>query len=661
MKPVLGALRAPFTRRRDQYQALERSYQESQQAVARQQKEIDQLMHRSAIWKQLVALVVNGETIDIKMPALLDLARQLVGSEGAIVQLLPSGEEQLSYYSSSEDGCDWEAAIEGLSEVTETPGALTQPVVTAPAFWTVPLQTEHQVVGHLYLMEGSSPEDRHRPEDESEMTLFATHLAQIVASAREEASQKEPPPRPVVRMLDVNQPSLADLLLHKELSEEQALRYIRQAARCLVPRHHEKLSLTLHPSSVVVDREENKAYILPPPIGPDPDLDTYTEGFVAPEVRSQGATVKTDVYALGAYLYMLYYGRLPPNRTHLRTVLDHLNLDTSYIGIDYLLRKALWPVPDHRLADAVGFISLLDAILARGRQAGSMNGDARLDIGAQLDVGVRKGRYRGLNGRDLEDRLFWDMDAQERVYLMAIADGVSRANVGTGYDAAMILTDECARLWNRVVHQGVKGPAHPKDALRQILDNANQAIFNQVSVSLSEWDRETPPEPMAAAVCLVLGDTDEAIIANLGDVHAYLVTPHFVARLTKDHTRIADALQTPGPIAYDLLDNLSGSALSRNLGTWQRSSDAQIEPGALDPSIVVQSLFPGDTLVIASDGVHGYACEPDGLFEDSLGQVLKTTKDAQLVAFRLMTLANYNGGQDNISCIVCRIMHPGAP
>jgi protein phosphatase len=63
-----------------------------------------------------------------------------------------------------------------------------------------------------------------------------------------------------------------------------------------------------------------------------------------------------------------------------------------------------------------------------------------------------------------------------------------------------------------------------------------------------------------------------------------------------------------------------------------------------------QILFVGDSVLLCSDGLTRMATDPE------IASALLTSPSAQTAADRLVDLANENGGVDNVSVIVLRVL-----
>jgi serine/threonine protein phosphatase PrpC len=382
---------------------------------------------------------------------------------------------------------------------------------------------------------------------------------------------------------------------------------------------------------------------------------TFYAGFSPQEDLGSPPTVQTDVFALGALLYALYTRQMPP-KSGLSFALEHLNVTSSYLGVDYLIRKALWPATQFRLSTAVEFSGLLESIVGRRRRTEDepRENDVAFDVGADFNVGLRKGHNRGYHAVDNEDRLFWDMDVSRGLGLLTIADGVTRSDIGTGYGAAAVFAEQANQLW-RAVQRNPAMVAEPADALTSLFADANRRIVQAIAEQLRGRPVASTDATMAAAACAILCHGARATVANLGDVRAYLATPGWIGKVTHDDTAVSDAILDPSATVEDVA-KMSGATLSSYLGRWKRGFDEQLTPVAVTPHVISLTLVPGESLVIASDGAWGANRDSEEPFEDTLLKILASTDSAQVAAFRLMSVANQRGGKDNISCIVCRYL-----
>jgi serine/threonine protein phosphatase PrpC len=161
---------------------------------------------------------------------------------------------------------------------------------------------------------------------------------------------------------------------------------------------------------------------------------------------------------------------------------------------------------------------------------------------------------------------------------------------------------------------------------------ANRNIFNSAE--------EHPEQSGMGATLTALWIHDNALsIAHVGDSRAYLLRSGMLQQLTSDHSLVAEQVRRGIITASEAEQSEMQSVLLRALGT-----QAEVEVDAEE-----QALFPNDVLLLCSDGLTRMVTEPE------IAGTLQAETDPQKASQRLITLANENGGADNISVIVIRL------
>ena len=134
-------------------------------------------------------------------------------------------------------------------------------------------------------------------------------------------------------------------------------------------------------------------------------------------------------------------------------------------------------------------------------------------------------------------------------------------------------------------------------------------------------------------------DQIAAGIAYVGDGRCYLVRRGHASLLTRDHTVVNDQVRLGILNAKEAARSERRHLLSRSLGTDMfvgvETSDHQV--------------FPGDLLVLCSDGLHG------ALPKEEISSVAGRTSDLATAAESLVALANERDGSDNISVQLIRV------
>lgn len=161
---------------------------------------------------------------------------------------------------------------------------------------------------------------------------------------------------------------------------------------------------------------------------------------------------------------------------------------------------------------------------------------------------------------------------------------------------------------------------------------ANKNIFNSA---------EEHPEQsgMGATLTAVWVKGNALSIAHVGDSRAYLLRSGMLQQLTSDHSLVAAQVRRGIITASEAETSEMQSVLLRALGT-----QAEVEVDAEE-----QALFPNDLLLLCSDGLTRMVTDPE------IAGTLQAETDPQKAAYRLIALANENGGADNITVIVIRL------
>lgn len=207
-----------------------------------------------------------------------------------------------------------------------------------------------------------------------------------------------------------------------------------------------------------------------------------------------------------------------------------------------------------------------------------------------------------------EDR--WLARRYARTVLLAVADGVGGTSGG---EIASSVTVET--LAEAFAAPGMKEGA--PSVLANAIQRANDAVLRR-SAELGH------PQAASTLVAVAIRGR-EACVANVGDSRAYLIRRGSSRQITTDHAG--------GP----------ASSITRFVG------DAR----GVQPDIFVETLLPGDRLVLCSDGLTRNVSDAEIAARVS-------GPDPSRAADELVALANERGGQDNVTVIIYPAVRPGA-
>jgi serine/threonine protein phosphatase PrpC len=267
-------------------------------------------------------------------------------------------------------------------------------------------------------------------------------------------------------------------------------------------------------------------------------------------------------------------------------------------------------------------------MVVRGRQ--------RQPLGVKVSTKTDPGRRR----KDNEDNFLavtgtWQHNGQLQPFgLFVIADGMGgHAN---GQDASRIAVET---IFQHLAEAMPRQEA-PDDALGSLLQDAIQRA-NQMIYQQNQKDHADMGCTMTAA--LVTGN--EAHICNVGDSRTYLLNPNdHLQRVTTDHS-IVESLVAAGVIQKDdVYTHPKRNQIYRSLG----------EKEAAEIDVFRQRLTPGDKLLLCCDGLWEMVRDPD------IEQVMRQD-DLRQVTNTLVDMANENGGVDNITAIVVKVLEDAKP
>lgn len=132
---------------------------------------------------------------------------------------------------------------------------------------------------------------------------------------------------------------------------------------------------------------------------------------------------------------------------------------------------------------------------------------------------------------------------------------------------------------------------------------------------------------------------DRAVVAHVGDSRCYLVRRGHATVLTRDHTFANDQARLGLLSKKEAAKTPTRHVLSRSLG---QELFVAVETEEVQ-------VMPDDVLMLCSDGLHGAVAATE------IANVIAHSSDLEAAARRLVTIANYEDGTDNVSVQLIRV------
>ncbi len=250
----------------------------------------------------------------------------------------------------------------------------------------------------------------------------------------------------------------------------------------------------------------------------------------------------------------------------------------------------------------------------------------RLRVGARTD----KGQVRSLN----EDACV----CETPLGLFVVCDGMGGEAAGEVASRMAIETllsqlngsDDWPRDPQDSVAAGFRPPTRQLAAAVQL---ANRAVFD-------ESRRNTERAGMGTTVVAAWLHDNLASLAHVGDSRAYLWRNGQLEQLTLDHSLVEEQVRA-GLLTRE--QSLAGGPRNVLLRALGREATVEVE-------LAEVPLMPGDYLLLCSDGLTGMVAD-----EEITARVARL-RHPQEISSSLVSLANQNGGADNITVVVVQVL-----
>jgi protein phosphatase len=223
--------------------------------------------------------------------------------------------------------------------------------------------------------------------------------------------------------------------------------------------------------------------------------------------------------------------------------------------------------------------------------------------------------------------------------LFVLADGMGGYNAGevaSGMATTVIITEmqqALAKTRPYDVDQKTHKPVAPRLVHEQVL-KANTSIY-QAAQSQPQY------AGMGTTLVMCLFYDNRVLVAHLGDSRLYLSRDGKFKQVTRDHSLLQEQIDS-GLISLEQAKH----AQHKNLVTRALGIDPSVEP-----EIHEYPARPGDIYLLCSDGLCDMVED-----EDISMAVQAFSANLGMAASHLVQMANDNGGRDNVSVILVRVL-----
>lgn len=244
--------------------------------------------------------------------------------------------------------------------------------------------------------------------------------------------------------------------------------------------------------------------------------------------------------------------------------------------------------------------------------------DFSIDIGNGTDVG----KVREKN----EDYL--ESFESPFGYVFVVCDGMG------GHTAGEVASRLAVATIKENILNNPQGITSTKQIIIDSINLANHRI-------IEKWTDEPELKGMGTTVVVLIVKTNIAYYAHVGDSRMYMIRNSHIYQMTRDHSFV-QTLVDGGLISYEESEtHPRKNEIMQALGI---TTDIKV-----DINNIGLNLYKNDTFILCSDGLSG-------LIKDEEIQRIVNTNDPQEAALKLISTANNNGGFDNITVQVVKVV-----
>ncbi|HEX5804200.1 MAG TPA: Stp1/IreP family PP2C-type Ser/Thr phosphatase [Azospira sp.] len=222
--------------------------------------------------------------------------------------------------------------------------------------------------------------------------------------------------------------------------------------------------------------------------------------------------------------------------------------------------------------------------------------------------------------------------------LVILADGMGGYNAGevaSGMATTVLSTELDSAFAARSPDTlEADGSTYAQAAILDRIAQTNSAIFN-AAASQPQY------AGMGTTLVLALFHDNRVTVAHIGDSRLYRLRDGGFEQLTRDHSLLQEQIDAGMISAEDARHSQNKNLVTRALGV-----DPQVAAEIHDHAVL-----PGDIYLLCSDGLN------DMVEDEEIAMTLQMLgANLDLAAMQLVQMANDNGGRDNVSVILVKVL-----
>jgi protein phosphatase len=249
----------------------------------------------------------------------------------------------------------------------------------------------------------------------------------------------------------------------------------------------------------------------------------------------------------------------------------------------------------------------------------------RIDVQGLTHVGMKRNHN--------EDNFL--MLPDERLFV--VADGMGGHS--SGEIASKIAVDELAEFFRMTGKDQDATWPYKMDKTRNYDENRLATGIKLANVRIYERaSSEQKFRGMGTTIVTIHFNQSYAYVGHVGDSRVYFFRAGMLKQITEDHSLLNDYLKAKKLTPEEIEAFPHKNVIVRALGM---KDTVQVDVSRIEPQ-------DGDVFLLCSDGLSGMVPDP------AIADVLTKQRDLTAACAQLIDLANANGGNDNVTCVLAR-------
>jgi protein phosphatase len=229
----------------------------------------------------------------------------------------------------------------------------------------------------------------------------------------------------------------------------------------------------------------------------------------------------------------------------------------------------------------------------------------------------------------------------DRIGLAMVADGMGGHNAGE--IASQLAIDAVRQFLLAGLHIDERDGQDVNDSAESLRELMEKAIWQANQKIRESAGRHKRRKGMGTTFVGIVFRGNWFVIGHVGDSRCYRLRDGQMQQLTEDHSWVQDMISRGVLSVDEARKSPQRGLLLQALGNRE-----------IEPSFTTGCPLAGDVYLLCSDGLT----EP--VSDEEIADAIAAGGEARDIAARLVDLANANGGPDNISAAVVRVLPESA-